>query len=177
MAAAGAAAQAPDGASADAPPFVLGPADVLRVWVWQNADLGATVVVTPDGKVSVPLAGELEVAGRTRADVEAELTERFRTYLGEPVVTLVVEQVNSSQISVLGQVGSPGRYPLLQPLSIVDAVALAGGFGEFANTGDVTVIRTGPDGVRHIRVDVEAFLRGGQGRPFMLQPGDAVYIR
>ena len=172
----GVAAQAPAG-DAPAPEFVLGPSDVLRVWVWQEADLAATVVVTPDGKISVPLAGELDVSGRTRAEVEAELRERLATYLGEPVVTLIVEQVNSSQVSVLGEVNDAGVFPMVQPLSVLDALALAGGFSEFADRGNVIILRRTADGSRRLRFDVGRFLDDGRGELPYLHPGDVVYVR
>jgi polysaccharide export outer membrane protein len=162
-----------------ATPYLLGPSDVIRVWVWEEPDLTASVTVRPDGKVSLPLAGEVDVAGRTPKAVEEEISAKLADYVNETllVVVVIVEQINSPQISVLGEVRTPNRYPLRQQLSLLDALALAGGFTEFANRDEVIVFRREGDGVRRMEVDVKRFLDGNSDALMWLQPGDTVYVR
>ncbi len=179
MAAATAFAQAPSvdhGGAGGTIPFTLGPSDVILVWVWQEADLTMSVTVRPDGKVSLPLVGEVDVAGRSPLAVEQEIQQRLAAYVVAPVV-VIVEQINSLQVTVLGEVGAPGRYPLQQQLTVLDIIALAGGFTQFANRDKVTVLRREGTGVQPITVDLKGLLRNGSEAPLFLRPGDTVYVK
>ena len=179
MAAATALAQAPsapNGGAGEAIPFVLGPSDVIRVWVWKEADLTTSVMVWPNGKVSLPLVGELDVAGRTPGAVEKEIKERLAAYVDAPVV-VIVEQINSPRISVLGEVNAPNRFLLQQQLTVLDAIALAGGFTEFADRDEVIVLRREGAGVRRITVNLRRLLDDGAEALLLLRPGDTVYVR
>jgi len=172
-------AQAPsvdNGGAGETIPFTLGPSDVILVWVWQEADLTMSVTVRPDGKVSLPLVGEVDVAGRSPLAVEQEIQQRLAVYVAAPVV-VIVEQINSLQVTVLGEVGAPGRYPLQQQLTVLDIIALAGGFTQFANRDKVTVLRREGTGVQPITVDLKGLLRNGSEAPLFLRPGDTVYVK
>ncbi len=180
MAGATAFAQAPstpDSGSAAARPFILGPSDVIRVSVWKEADLTTSVTVRPDGKVSLPLVGEVDVAGRTAVAVEVEIRDRLSTYLDAPIVVVIVDQINSPQISVLGEVGAPNRFVMLQQLTVLDAIALAGGFTQFADRDEVIVLRREGAGLRRITVNIKRLLDDGSEAPFLLRPADTVYVR
>lgn len=155
--------------------YTLGPEDVLAVFVWKEPELSTTVTVRPDGRITLPLAGELEASGKTPRQLQAEITERLQQYLERPVVTVSVEAINSRQISVLGEVRRPGRYRIAQRTTVLDAIALGGGFTEFADRGDVVVLRNGRDGVRRIPVNVKRALNAGAD-PLYLEPGDTVYV-
>lgn len=155
--------------------YTLGPEDVLEVFVWKEPELSTTVTVRPDGRITLPLAGELDAAGKTPRQLQAEVTERLEEYLEMPVVTVSVQAINSRQISVLGEVRRPGRYRLAQRTTVLDAIALGGGFTEFADRGDVVVLRNGKNGVRRIPVDAKRALNAG-GEPLYLEPGDTVYV-
>lgn len=160
---------------ASASDYTLGPEDVIEVFVWKEEELSRTVTVRPDGRVALPLAGELEAAGKTPAELEGEIAERLREYIDVPLVTVIVEEINSPKVSVLGEVRRPGRFVISQKTTILDAIALSGGFTEFARRGQVLVLRTTPSGVERIPIDVKHLVNQG-GRPFYLQPGDTVHV-
>lgn len=153
--------------------YRLGPEDTVEVFVWQEDDISTTVMVRPDGMVSLPLVNELQASGRTAAELQREITEGLREYLDNPVVSVMVREINSARISVLGEVRDAGRFPLRQKANVLDAIAMAGGFTEFANRGNVVIVR----GEERIRVDVNKVIGDYGAALFFLQPGDAVYVR
>ena len=163
------------GAAALEATYALGPEDVIQVFVWKEPELSTKATVRPDGRIALPLAGELVAAGSTPRELEAEITERLKQYIDLPVVTVMVEAINSPKVSVLGEVRRPGRFLIAQRTSVLDAIALSGGFTEFAHRGRVTVLRPTPSGVERIPIDVKDLLQDG-GRPFYLVPGDTVHV-
>lgn len=160
---------------ADSAAYTLGAGDVLEVFVWKEPELSATTTVRPDGRIALPLAGEIVASGRTTQDLQESITSRLQEYLDLPVVTVMVQEINSPQISVLGEVRRPGRYRVTERVTILDAIALGGGFTEFADRSAVVVIRKTPSGVRRYRINVRSMLRNGGG-PFYLEPRDTVYV-
>ncbi|HSL82349.1 MAG TPA: polysaccharide biosynthesis/export family protein [Thermoanaerobaculia bacterium] len=155
--------------------FALGPEDVIEVFVWKEEELSRKVTVRPDGRVALPLAGELMASGKTPADLEKEIAERLREYIDVPLVTVIVEEINSPKVSVMGEVRRPGRFVISQQTTILDAIALSGGFTEFAHRRNVVVLRSTPSGVARIPIDVKYLVKNG-GRPFYLKPGDTVHV-
>jgi len=168
--------QSDAGAGPNTTEFSLGPEDQVRVWIWQEPDLSTTVTVRPDGRISLPLIGSVAAAGRSPEVLEEELVEAYRAFLDGPVVVVIVEQINSRSINVFGEVNGQGRYPMLQRLTILDAIALAGGFTDYANMSNVIVIRNDESGVRQFQVDVKKILEN-QSDILLLQPGDTVYVK
>lgn len=167
-----AAAQSRARADAD---YVLGTEDVIEVFVWKEPDLSTTVTVRPDGRITLPLAGELEAAGKTPEALQTEVAGELESFIERPVVTVIVKEINSRQISVLGEVRRPGRYRITQRTTILDAIALGGGFTEFAHRNQVLVLRKTESGTRRMRVNVKQVLRDGTA-PIYLEPGDTVYV-
>lgn len=155
--------------------YRLGSGDVLEIFVWKEPDLSTTATVRPDGRIALPLAGELGASGQTTQELQERITSRLQEYLDLPVVTVMVKEVNSPQISVLGEVRRPGRYRVAERVTILDAIALGGGFTEFADRSAVVVIRKTGSGVRRYRINVRSMLRDGGG-PFYLEPLDTVYV-
>jgi polysaccharide export outer membrane protein len=166
--AAGAAQQTPPG-------YLMGPEDVIEVFVWKEPDLSTTASVRPDGRITLPLVGELLAAGKTPQQLQQEITDGLTQFVELPVVTVMVKAINSPHVSVLGEVRKPGRYRIAQRATVLDAIALGGGFTEFAHRRDVLVLRRTPSGVRKIRVDVQALLDHGMS-PLALESGDTVYV-
>jgi polysaccharide export outer membrane protein len=121
--------------------FRIGREDVLEISVWRDEELSRTVPVRPDGFISLPVVGELAVAGRTPDEVAQQLTREFGRVLHEPRVTVIVREVNSARIFITGEVARPGVYPVRSSMTLVQAIALAGGFTEFANRERIRVIR------------------------------------
>lgn len=170
------AASAATAASAQADAgYRLGPEDVVEVFVWKEPELSSTATVRPDGRISMPLVGEIEAAGKTPGDLEREIADGLAEYVTKPVVTVIVKEVNSPQVSVLGEVRRPGRYRIAQSATVLDAIALGGGFTDYARPRRVVVLRRNGAGVDRIPVDVEDVLRRGES-PLPLRPGDTVYV-
>jgi len=145
------AAQAQSGAQAparpgeaSAPEFRIGPEDVLIISVWQNAELTRSVPVRPDGRISLPLIKEIQAAGRTPTELSDDIEARLKSYMTSAVVSVIVAEVNSYRISVLGKVTKPGRYNFKAPTTILEALAAAGGPIEYSNPDDTVVLRPDP---------------------------------
>ena len=154
--------------------YSLGPEDVIQVWVWKEPDLSTTVMVRPDGRISLPLIGELEAKGRSAVQLQEEVKKRLATYVSEPVVTVIVKEVNYPKISVLGQVRKPDVYKIRQKLTVLDAIALAGGFTEYAKRGSVIVLRNSTSPPREYELDLKHPNR--ETIQFYLQPFDTIYV-
>lgn len=158
--------------------YIIGPEDVVQVTVWRNENLSRTVPVRPDGKISLPLINDVQAAGLTALRLRDEITRRLKEFVAAPDVTVAVTEINSLKISVLGQVGKPGVYDLKRRVSILEAVAMAGGLTPFAAANRVVVLRKGPDG-RLVRIAVryKALVEDGDERQnILLQRGDTVVV-
>jgi len=158
--------------------FKLGPDDVVEVFVYKEPELSPTVVVRPDGKISLPLIGELMVNGKSALELQREVTQKLAQYIAEPSVNVIVKEVNSAKVSVLGEVKTPGMYKIKDRATILDAVALAGGFTEYARRDKVTLIRIEPSGQQHwIQINVEDQIKGRKGDLFYILPYDKIYVQ
>src|ERR1700733_2801673 len=156
--------------------FRLGPEDVLDVFVWKEPDLSSTVTVRPDGKVSLPLAGELDASGKTAAQMQQEVTDKLALYIKQPVVTVIVKQINSLKISVLGEVRKPDVYRIKNRVTVLDAVAMAGGFTDLARPNRIVVLRKTAAGPVRFVVNINELVEDKNGTPFCLEPMDTVYV-
>ena len=126
--------------------FVIGDDDLLAINVWKEPDLSRSIPVRLDGRISLPLVGELQAAGRTPLQLELEITNKLRTYIAEPEVTVMVQEIHSERFNVLGQVMKPGSYSLTAATTVLDAIAAAGGFRDFAKQKAIYILRQSPGG-------------------------------
>ena len=126
--------------------FIIGAGDVLAINVWKEEQLTRSVPVRSDGRISLPLVGELQASGRTPKELENELRTKLKDYVSEPEVTVIVQEIKSQKFNVLGMVMKPGSYALANPTTVLDAIAQAGGFRDFARQKDVYVLRRAADG-------------------------------
>jgi polysaccharide biosynthesis/export protein len=126
--------------------FVIGNDDLLAINVWKEPDVSRSIPVRSDGRISLPLVGEVQATGRTPLQLEQEITTRLRSYIAEPVVTVMVQQINSEKFNILGQVSKPGSYPLISGTTVLDAIATAGGFRDFAKQKAIYILRTNHSG-------------------------------
>ncbi len=125
------------------PNYVIGPQDVLNISVWREPDISRTVPVRPDGRISLPLLNDVQAAGLTPMQLAAPITERLRKYLADPQVTVIVTEINSQRIYILGEVNRAGTYPLLPNMTVLQALSSAGGFSQFADLKNIYVVRDG----------------------------------
>src|SRR5271166_167182 len=126
--------------------FVIGKGDVLAINVWKQPDISRSLPVRSDGRISLPLVGEVQATGLTPLKLEADITGKLQAYLTEPEVTVIVEKINSEKFNILGRVAKPGAYPLTDPTTVLDAIALAGGCRDFAKNKAIYILRVNPDG-------------------------------
>src|ERR1700746_3842258 len=126
--------------------FIIGANDVLAVDVWKEPEISRAVPVRSDGKISLPLVGEVQATGRTPLQLEQDITTRLKNYIAEPEVTVIIQQINSQKFNVLGQVARPGSYVIANSPTVLDAIALAGGFRDFAKQKSMYVLRQNADG-------------------------------
>jgi polysaccharide export outer membrane protein len=158
--------------------YLIGDDDVLEVNVWKETELTKQVPVRSDGKISLPLVGELQAAGKTPVQLEDEITNRLRNFITEPAVTVMVLKINSLKFNVMGEVIRPGSYALSTTTTIVDAIATAGGFRDFAKKKSIYVLHQKPDGTEaRLSFNYSAFIKGKNPKQnILLQPGDTVVI-
>ena len=160
------------------PPYIIGAGDVLAVNVWKETELTRTVLVRPDGRISLPLIGEVQAAGRTTDQVQAEILDRLASFISHPQVNVIVQEIKSRTFNVVGKVVKPGEFDLLRPMNVLDGIALAGGFTEFAKTAKVYVLRKGPEGkTEMLPFNYKKVIKGealDQNVP--LQPGDTIVV-
>ena len=162
-----------------APPeseYRMGAEDVLEVFVWKEPELSTTVTIRPDGRISLPLASELEASGKTAAELQAEITVRLSKYVVQPVVNVMDKQVNSLKISVLGEVRRPDVYRIKNRVTVLDAIAMAGGFTDLARPNKVIVLRNTATGPQRIKVNIKQLVDDNSIAPFFLQTLDTVYV-
>ncbi len=156
--------------------YRLGPGDVIEVFVWKEPDLTTTAVVRPDGKISLPLINEFVVSGKSVRQLQTEVTESLKRYLSEPVVNIILKEVNAPRISVLGNVRKPDLYKMQNRITVLDAIALAGGFTDFAKRDRVVVIRNGSYGPEKIKVNLKRYIEGSGSDVLYLRQNDTVYV-
>ena len=136
----------PPGGRAHDNTFVIGNDDVLSINVWKEPEFTQSIPVRSDGKISLPLIGEIQAAGKTPLQLEQDLTTRLKTYITDPEVTVMVSKINSQKFNILGRVVKPGSYPMSSTTTVLDALAAAGGFQDFAKQKDVYILREKPGG-------------------------------
>ena len=122
-------------------PYYLNPGDILQISVWNEEALQQEVLVLPDGTISFPLVGILSVSGKTPGQVQNELKDKLSRLIPDPEINLTVSAVEGNNIFVIGKVTNPGRYPMTQPIDVVQALSLAGGFTPYAETEKIRILR------------------------------------
>ena len=167
---------APSGNKPGDDTFVIGNDDVLAINVWKEPDFSRSISVRSDGKISLPLLGEVQAAGLTPLQLQHDLATKLRDYITKPEVTVMVEQMNSKKFNILGQVTKPGAYSLALAPTIVDAIAVAGGPKDFAKEKSIYILRQNPSGGQtRIAFNYKDFLKG-KNQNVKLEPHDTVVV-
>lgn len=160
--------------------YFIGPEDVLDVTVWKNADLSSQhVIVRPDGRISLPLIGDITAVGKTSAQLASDISAKLREFKEHPQVSIVVKEVNSYAIYVLGEVARPGKYPLKSKTTLLQAITIASGFTPMAARNTIVVFRFGKEGGNRIKLKAsydDIVLRDGASQDIELKPGDQIVV-
>jgi polysaccharide biosynthesis/export protein len=158
--------------------FIIGVDDLLAVNVWKEPDITRSIPVRSDGMISLPLVGELQASGRTPHQLEVAISEKLKNYISEPEVTVIVQEIRSQKFNILGQVARPGSYPLTNSTTVLDAIAIAGGFKDFAKQKNVYVLRQNPDGKEtRFSFNYKDVIKGKDAaQNIRLQPRDTIVI-
>jgi polysaccharide export outer membrane protein len=185
MLAVGLAAETPKEKSGDSPvpagvvdpsTYVIGPADVIQISVWKEADLSTSLPVRPDGNISMPLLHDIPAAGFTPVQLAADISERLKKFIQDPQVTVVVTAVNSQRVYLLGEVAHPGPVTLTADMTVLQALSSAGGLSQFANSKRIYILRTEQGTQRKIAFRYKDALKGVEGQNFFLKPGDTIVV-
>src|SRR5262245_21761411 len=157
--------------------YIIGAADSVEVQVWKNPDLSRTVTVRPDGKISLPLIGDVPAAGQSATQLTEAVTEKLKTYYKDPAqVTIIVTQVNSYAIYVLGEVKTQGKQVVRSGTTFLQAISLAGGFTPFASKNKITLRRRGADSKESAISIRYKDVMAGQQANLILKPGDTIIV-
>ncbi len=158
--------------------YVVGVQDVLQISVWKNEELSVVVPVRSDGKISVPLVDDVQAEGLQAMEIKEVLTRELSEFITAPDVTVVVLEMNSRHVNVIGAVPRSGQIPLVKDLRVLEAIATMGGFALFADTGDIRIVRRQPDGGEiEFRFDYDAYIKGrAPGTNLVLRSGDTVIV-
>ena len=164
-----------DGSRGGAPDaYRIGPEDMLQIFVWKNDAMSRTVPVRPDGKISLPLVNDVQAAGLTALELREDLTQKLTEYIPSPEVSVIVSDVRSFKVSVMGEIARPGRFELRSWTTVLDVLALAGGFTQFAGRSRIVILR--PEGATMKRIPFNYNKLSGEQENFYLRNGDIVLV-
>lgn len=159
--------------------YVIGSEDVLDISVWKNEDLSRVVAVRPDGMISLPLLGDIRAAGLVPDDLRKEIVKKLKEYQKSAEVAVIVQAVNSRRIYIVGNITNPGIYPIMSRTTVLQAIAMAGGFNQFASKNKLVLIRESGDGKsKKIRIrfgDIVDYKKA-EDNNFILMPGDTIFV-
>lgn len=158
--------------------YVIGNDDKLAISVWKEPDLTKEIPVRSDGKISLPLVGELQAAGRTPLQLESDIASRLKNYITVPEVTVIVEAINSKRYNMLGMINKPGTFALTQSTTVMDAIAASGGFKDFAKSTKVHILRRNPDGTQtQLNFNYKQFIKGKNlAQNIKIEPQDTIIV-
>jgi polysaccharide export outer membrane protein len=159
------------------PTYVIGSADVLSIVFWGDKEMSADVTVRPDGRISLPLIGEISAAGYTPEQLRAKITEVAAKYLEEPNATVLVKEVRSRNVFITGNVAKPSTYPLNGEMTVLQLIAVAGGLQEYADSSNIVVIRTEGDRQQYHKFNYKDVVSQKHvAQNIVLKPGDTVVV-
>jgi len=159
------------------PGYVIGEEDVLDINVWKEVEVSRSVPVRPDGKISLPLINDVQAAGLTPVQLATSITEKLRKFIAEPQVTVIVTQINSRRVYILGEVGRAGAYPMLPNMTVLQALSSAGGFTQFASLKNIYILRTESGKQVRYPFNYKEVVKGQRSEQnIFLKPGDTIVV-
>jgi polysaccharide export outer membrane protein len=156
--------------------YQIGPEDVLDISVWKNPELSRKVPVRPDGKVSLPLVNDIQAAGLTPSELREQLAKKLAEFVPTPEVAVIVAEVQSLRVSVVGAVKTPGRFMLKSPATVLECIALAQGLTEFANRDKIVVLRQEGSTAKRIPFNYSKVAGSSDQENFFVKPGDIIVV-
>ena len=158
--------------------YIIGDDDVLAINVWKEAELSKTVPVRPDGMITLPLVGELKAVGLTPLQLQEQIVAALSKVMSDPQVSVMVSAVNSMSFNIVGQVAKPGFYSLTRPMTVLDAIAISGGFRDFAKQKKIYVLRTAADGSQErLKFNYKQVIKGkNMAQNIQMMPHDTLVI-
>jgi polysaccharide biosynthesis/export protein len=157
--------------------YLIGPGDILSIDVWKEPELSKQVSVRLDGNMSLPLVNDIKAAGLTCGELRNQLTEKYKDFVDVPEVAVTVIESRSKRIYLLGKVAKPGEYPMQKNMTVVQAISLAGGLAEWADSSDVKLIRKIRGTEKTFKVDYDAIVSGEDlSQNVLLQPDDTIFV-
>lgn len=164
-------------ATGDEKNYLIGVGDVLEVQVWQEPDLSRTVKVRLDGRISLPLTGDVQAAGKAIDELDSYLEKKIAELVTEPAVSVILVENRSRRYYVVGQVGQPGEFAIEYPLTLLQAIARSGGFQEWAKREEIKVVRRAGGKEELLRFDYDSFVKGKDlGQNIFIAPGDTIIV-
>ena len=169
-------AAAPDAANAPADSYVIGASDMIAVTVFKEPTLSGTLLVRPDGMISMPLLGDVKASGKTPLELADEIADKLKKYIQDPNVTVVLNQNNSKIVYMMGEVGKTGPVAMTPGMTLLQAVATAGGLTPYANSKKIYILRTVDGKHEKVPVHYKAALKGDSSLNLILKPGDTIVV-
>lgn len=157
--------------------YLIGPEDVLGVVFWREPDISGDVTVRPDGRITIPVIGEIQAAGIKPEVLQKQILDAASKYVTDANVVVVVRAINSRKVFVTGRVTAPGTHPLMGTLTVMQAIALAGGLTEYADAKNITVLRVDQSGPKSFKVNYKDLAKGKNlEQNIVLRPGDTIVV-
>lgn len=161
------------GAAVDPKSYRIGAEDIILIRVWREPDLSGLVSVRPDGKINLLLIGEIDAAETTPVELEARIAKAYEKVLKNPIVSLQVQKVESKRYLLSGEVNKAGAFPLVRPMTVLEAITIAGGLREFANGKKIVILR----GAERLKFNFNEVIKGKKlEQNVLLQPGDHIIV-
>lgn len=164
---------------ADVPEYAIGPEDILEISVWKNPELSKVVAVRMDGRISLPLIGDIQAAGQTPRELKDAIVEKLKAYQDTAIATVIVQDVMSYKVYIIGEVRTPGMYQLKTKTSVLQAIALSGGFTQYASKNKMVLVRRRSDGFDD-RINISfndlVSLDAKLDKNLILKPGDTLFV-
>ena len=157
-------------------PFRIGPEDILDVQVWKNSDLSRVVPVRPDGMISLPLVNDIQAAGLTPGELRQQITQRLSEFIPSPEVSVIVREVHSVKVAVVGNVKMPGHYEVKSPATVLDLIARAQGLNEFASKDKIVVLRQNGATTTRMPFNYRKVAGGSDQENFFVRAGDIIVV-
>jgi polysaccharide biosynthesis/export protein len=156
--------------------YVIGPEDLLSIYVWKEESVSQDVPVRIDGKISIPLVNDIQAAGLTPLQLQAVLTQKLKNFIENPTVTVTVKEANSYKAYVSGEVKQPGVYPIRSNMTLVRLMVMAGGFTEWADQKKILILRKSDGGEKRIIADYKKIIEG-DAPDMAISPGDVIIVK